>query len=190
SNPTVQPLAQSGTSIPAPAPVASDFSVNTPFTPASLPSVFLPLAFTGTSINRTFTAFNEPSVTNEIPSSCSTSKPVPQLAKTTFSKLALVPTRNLRAWFSPPAPFPINVKFLMVGLETGVAAWLLLLLSASIPLLPPFVRIPNQFSPLPVQPSVQSNKSSPTSSASKFDTMRFLTLTVPPNHSKPSSEPS
>src|SRR5690554_3146814 len=117
------------------------------------------------------------------------SKPVPQLLKTTLLNLAFVPTLSLIAWFSPPAPLPIKVRLLIVGLEIGVAKWLFELLSASIPLFPSLVRIPYQYSPVPFHPSVQSNKSSPTSLA-KLVTTKYLESTVPPNHSNPSSEPS
>src|SRR5690606_11462937 len=162
STPTVQPFSHSCLAIPAPPPVAVLSSVNIAITSAAVPSVFLPFALVVTLSNFTRVAFKDPSPTNATPSSCSTSKPVAQLLNTTFSNAAFVPTRSFNACGSPPSPLPISVRFLIVGLETGVAVWLLLLLSASIPRLPSFVRTPYQFSPVPTQPSVQSNKSSPT----------------------------
>src|SRR5690554_6529906 len=125
-----------------------------------------------------------------MPSSCWISKPVFQLLSTTLSNTPFVPTRILMACGSePPSPLPIKVRFLIVGEEIGSAKWLLELLSASIPLLPSFVRMPYQFSPVPFQPSVQSNRSSPTSEEMLLTT-RYFASTVPPNHSKPSSDPS
>src|SRR5690606_30540402 len=84
------------------------------------------------------------------------------------------------------APRPINVKFLIVGFEMGPARCLFELLSASTPLFPLLAAsLPYQYSLVPFQPSVQSKRSS------SFDVdTKYLVFTVPPNHSKPSSEPS
>src|SRR5690606_36144845 len=79
--------------------------------------------------------------------------------------------------------------FLIVGFEIGVVMWLFELLSASIPLFPALVLFPYQYSPVPLHPSVQSNISSPTESEALKAT-KYFAFTVPPNHSKASSEPS
>src|SRR5690606_17128128 len=182
SKPTVQPAVQVGAADPLPAPVAFAFSVKIP--------VAVALACVVTFSNLTFVAFKDvPTYPEDKSGAACTSNPVPQFLSTTLSKDPFVPTRNFKAWFSPPPLLPISVRFFMFGFEIGVAASLLELLSASIPRLPPFVLIPYQFSPLPIQPSVQSNKSSPTSAA-KLVTTKCFASTVPPNHSKPSSDPS
>src|SRR5690554_6574145 len=61
--PTVQPFAQLGTPVPAPAPVAAGFSVNKLVTSAALSSVFFPTALVPTFSNRTLVAFSDPSAT-------------------------------------------------------------------------------------------------------------------------------
>src|SRR5690606_984189 len=101
--------------------------------------------------------------------------------------LALVPTRNFIACGSDPVwPRPIKVKFLIVGLYIGLATLSLGLLSASITPLPlEEASFPFQFSLVPFQPSVQSSWSSSLAVATKY-----FVFTVPPNQSKPSSDPS
>src|SRR5690606_9346982 len=62
-NPTVHPLAHSGVSTPAPAPVAEASSVKTALTSTASPAVFFPLDFTSTFSNFTRVAFSDPSAT-------------------------------------------------------------------------------------------------------------------------------